>query len=145
MHGLNPATDYASMGDQVADGGCERQEGATRSFGSEGQVCIVAVWLCAEGRAFRVVRWELRGAARDLYQWSRGRDFQAADDAGSGAGEWIAGVALEHRESATARWSTVRRQELEGQDLGSFAARLHGWEAGLVDRAEKLARRVKRL
>ena len=57
----------------------------------------------------------------------------------------IAGVALEQREAAGARWSTVQRQELEGQDLHSFAARLRGWEAGLLDRAEKLARRVKRL
>jgi hypothetical protein len=125
------------MDDQGATGGCERQEGATRSFGSEGQVRVVAVWLCADGREFRVVRWALRGPARDLYQWSRGRDFQAAAD------EWIAGVALEQRESATARWSTVQRQELEGQDLRSFAARLRGWEAGLLDRAEKLARQVK--
>ncbi len=145
MHGLNPATDSASMDDQGAAGGCERQEGATRSFGSEGQVRVVAVWLCADGREFRVVRWELRGASRDLYQWGRGRDFQAADDAATDTEEWIAGVALEQREAAGARWSTVQRQELEGQDLHSFAARLRGWEAGLLDRAEKLARRVKRL
>src|SRR5689334_18167609 len=143
MHGLNPATDSASMDDQGAAGGCERQEGTTRSLGSQGQVRVVAVWLCGDGREFRVVRWELRGAARDLYQWGRGRDFEAPDDAGSGTEEWIAGVALEQRESATARWSTVQRQELEGQDLRSFAGRLRGWEAGLVDRAEKLARRVK--
>ena len=129
------------MDDEGTAGGCERQGGATRSFGSEGQVRVVAVWVCAEGRAFRVVRWELRGAARDLYQWGRGRDFQAGDAAGSDTEDWIAGVALEQRESATARWSTMQRQELEGQDLHSFAARLRGWEAGLLDRAEKLARR----
>lgn len=145
MHGLNPATDYASMDDQGATGGCERQEGTTRSLGSEGQVRVVAVWLCADGREFRVVRWRLRGAARDLYQWGRGRDFEARDEAGSGTEDWIAGVALEQRESATARWSTIQRQELEGQDIPSFAGRLRGWEAGLMDRAEKLARRVKRL
>jgi hypothetical protein len=133
------------MDDQEAAGECERQGGATRRFGSEGQVRVVAAWVCAGGRELRVVRWELRGAARDLYQWGRGRDFQAADDTGSDMEEWIAGVALEQRESATARWSTVQRQELKGQDLRSFAARLRGWEAGLLDRAEKLARRVKRL
>jgi len=131
------------MDDQGAAGECERQEGTTRSLGSEGQVRVVAVWLCADGREFRVVRWELRGATRDLYQWGRGRDFETPDDAGSGTEEWIAGVALEQRESATARWSTIQRQELEGQDLRSFAGRLRGWEAGLVDRAERLARRVK--
>ena len=133
------------MGDQEAGGAGERQAGATRSFGSDGQVRVVAVWVCADGREFRVVRWELRGAPRDLYQWVRGRDFPAYADAVSGADEWIAGVALEQRESATARWSTVRRQEWEGQDLHSVAARLRGWEAGLLDRAEKLARRIKRL
>jgi hypothetical protein len=145
MHGLNPATDLGSMGDQETDGACERQAGVTRSFGSEGQVRVVALWLCSDGREFRVVRWELRGAPRDLYQWVRGRDFPAAVDAVSGADAWIAGVALEQRESTTARWSTVRRQEWEGQDLRSVAARLRGWEAGLLDRAEKLARHVKRL
>ena len=133
------------MGDQGADGACERQGGATRSFGSDGHVRVVALWLCADGREFRVVRWELRGAPRDLYQWVRGQDYPAHADAGSGIEEWIAGVALEQRESATARWSTMRRQEWEGQDLRSVAARLRGWEAGLLDRAEKLARHVKRL
>ena len=133
------------MVDLRADGACERQGGATRSFGSDGQVRVVAVWVCADGREFRVVRWELRGAPPDLYQWVRGQDFPAAADSGSRIEEWIAGVALEQRESTTARWSTVRRQEWEGQDLRSVAARLRGWEAGLLDRAEKLARRVKRL
>jgi hypothetical protein len=133
------------MDDQGAAGGCERRGGVTRRLGSEGQVRVVAVWTCTDGRELRVVRWELRGAARDLYQWGRGRDFQAADDAENEAAEWTAGVALEQRESATARWSTVQRQELEGQDLHRVAGRLRGWEAGLLDRAEKLSRRVKRL
>jgi hypothetical protein len=133
------------MDDQAATGGCERQDGVTRHLGSEGQVRVVAAWICVDGRELRVVRWELRGAARDLYQWGRGRDFQEAAGPSTDAAEWIAGVALEQRESATARWSTIQRQELEGQDLHSVAARLRGWEAGLLDRAEKLTRRVKRL
>jgi hypothetical protein len=99
------------------------------------QVEVVAIWPCAGGVALRVVRWVLRGRERMLYRWARGLD------GGAGAGQWSAGVALERRDSPTARWQTLTRQEVEGS--GALPeGRLRGWEAGLLARGTKLAARL---
>jgi hypothetical protein len=115
------------------------------AFGQEGHLTVVAAWWGPEGAELRVVRWELRGAARALYHWARGQSAPApgadADDADDAAAAWIAGVALEQRAGPTARWDTLRRQETDGPDLAALAPRLHGWEAGLRDRAERIMRR----
>jgi hypothetical protein len=126
---------------------CERQPGETIDFRAGGRLTIVALWWCPGGSELRVVRWHLRGHERALYNWARGRDVATptADEAAGSEEEWTAGVALERREGPTGRWSTVQRQELTGADPARFAARLNGWEAGLIDRAEKLARKTERL
>lgn len=127
--------------------GWERQPGppVRLRFGGEGELRVVAVWWGPEGAEMRVVRWELRGAARVLYHWARGQsapDPDAAADAEEPTETWVAGVALERRAGPTARWDSVQRQELTTADPAAAAARLHGWEAGLLDRAARLARRV---
>lgn len=105
---------------------------ARLAFGQEGHLTVVAAWWGPEGAELRVVRWELRGAARALYHWARGQSAPTlgedeADDAA--ADTWIAGVALEQRASPTARWDTLRRQETDGPNLarpGPPPARLGG-------------------
>src|SRR4051812_42936571 len=125
---------------------CERQPGAAFDFRAGGRLVVVALWCCPDGSELRVVRWQLRGRERALYQWARGQDFPALGEEQSGAEEeWTAGVVLERRDGPATRWSTLRRQELTGADLARFVARLNGWEAGLIDRAEKLARKAERL
>ncbi len=124
--------------------GWERQPGppARLRLGGEGELRVVAVWWGAEGAEMRVVRWELRGAARVLYHWARGQSAPDPDPEPAVRDEaWVAGVALERRAGPTARWDTVQRQELTTADPLAAAARLHGWEAGLLDRAARLARR----
>jgi len=114
-------------------------------FGGEGELRVVALWWGPEGGEMRVVRWELRGAVRVLYHWARGQsapDPDADPDNDEPADTWVAGVALERRAGPTARWDTVQRQELTATNPAAVAARLHGWEAGLLDRATRLARRT---
>ena len=126
--------------------GWERQPGppARLRFGGEGELRVVAVWWGSAGAEMRVVRWELRGASRVLYHWARGQSAPDPDpvDADDPPETWVAGVALERRAGPTARWDTVQRQELTTNDPIAAAPRLHGWEAGLVDRATRLALRT---
>lgn len=127
--------------------GWERQPGppARLRFGGEGELRVVAVWWGPEGGEMRVVRWELRGAARVLYHWARGQSAPDPDvdpESDEPVDTWVAGVALERRAGPTARWDTVQRQELTATNPAAVAARLHGWEAGLLDRATRLARRT---
>ncbi|HUS16496.1 MAG TPA: hypothetical protein VM536_15975 [Chloroflexia bacterium] len=122
------------------DEGCQERPGSSREFGAAGRLQVVARWECSDGAEIRVVRWELRGGARDLMHWARGQAF-APDAEAEPEETWAAGVALERRAGPSARWDTVRRQELTGRDPRLFAARLNGWEAGLRDRAQRLARK----
>jgi hypothetical protein len=128
------------------DGEWERQPGALLDLGGGSRLTVVAIWWGPEGAELRVVRWQLRSPVRELYHWARGQAFATgtADD-DEDAEPWVAGVALERRDSPTARWATIQRQELSGAEPAQFAARLRGWEAGLLDRAEKMTRVVKRL
>lgn len=131
------------MGDAPVDEPGEGHPGVQLDFGFGGHLQVVAAWDEAEGSGWRVVRWQLRGRERALMHWARGQDVPAAT--GDETAAWTAGVALERRDTPGGRWSTVQRQELTGADPAQFAARLRGWEAGLCDRATKLARRGKRL
>ncbi len=123
---------------------CRRIEGAALDLNAGGQVRVVAQWECPDGRAWRVVRWELRGRERALYAWAD-RGALDLDDSTEEAESWIAGVALEKRDAPATRWSRIRKQELTGTDPAAFAGRLRGWEAGLIDRAERLIHRAQRL
>ncbi|HMA34892.1 MAG TPA: hypothetical protein VKY74_10480 [Chloroflexia bacterium] len=117
----------------------ERQAGSTWELGAGSRLSVVASWRGADGGELRVVRWQLQGAVRDLYHWARGQSGAETGGPAEPDTVWVAGVALERRAGPTARWDTIRRQELTGADPAHFAARLHGWEAGLLDRATKLA------
>jgi hypothetical protein len=97
---------------------------------------VVAAWTRRDGLTIRVVRWVFHGPERALYQWARGLDFDVAPR------RWVAGVALERQDGAGSRWQTLARQEIEGAGAALPAARLRGWEAGLVARGAKLAARL---
>jgi hypothetical protein len=118
--------------------------GPTYDFGSNGALRIRAEWACGDGSFLRVARWQLRGAARGLYHWARSQGY--ADPALT-AGEWeepeawTVGVSLESQDASGARWSVLQRQEATTVDPALLAGRLNGWEAGLIDRATRLARR----
>ena len=113
------------------------QEGARASdridvtIGQDGYLREVRRWALDDGADLRVVRWALRGSARRLVDWARGQ-ANAGDD-------WTLGVCLERRDEPTARWQSVRRQELTTDDDDTAIGRLRGWEAGLLDRGHKLA------
>jgi hypothetical protein len=120
------------------------QTGPCYDFGADGAVRIRAEWTCGDGSVLRVARWQLRGQARGLYHWARGQSY--VDPADSAADweepeEWLMGVSLESQDAPGARWSVLQRQEAATTDPGLRAARLNGWEAGLIDRATRLARR----
>ena len=120
------------------------QLGPTYDCGADGAVQIRAQWTCDDGSALRVARWELRGAPRGLYHWARGQAYMAsagAADAWDEPDDWVVGVSLESQDGPDARWSVLQRQEATTADPGRLAARLNGWEAGLFDRATRLARR----
>jgi hypothetical protein len=104
------------------------------TIGSDGYVREVGRWHLAEAE-LRVVRWQLRGSARQLVEWARGRDTIKDSET------WSVGVVLERRDTPTGKWQTLRRQETDANDLESVAARLRGWEAGLINWGEKLTRR----
>ena len=120
------------------------QVGPTYDFGADGAVQIRAQWACGDGSLLRVARWELRGAPRGLYHWVRAQHYMdpagAAEDSEEPE-EWVVGASLESQDAPNARWSVLQRQEATTADPGRLAARLNGWEAGLVDRATRLARR----
>ncbi len=106
----------------------------------DGRVEVAGRWELADGAELRLVRYWLRGAARQLLRWARHEEY-APYDPELDAGEWLAGVALEERESPRARWQSIRRQEIETNDLDRSWRRLRGWEAGLAAHAEKRVRR----
>jgi hypothetical protein len=112
-------------------------------LGHAGFVEVVDTWTLADGAELRLLRYALHGEARRLLHWARGADY-SPHQPGLDAGAWLAGVALEERESATARWQSIRRQELETDDLDRDTARRSGWEAGLAAHADKRARRRDR-
>src|SRR5213082_833364 len=97
----------------------------------QGVVSVVGAWELADGAELRLLRYALRGEARRLLRWARGLDW-APYHPDRGEAEWLAGVALEERGSPSARWQSIRRQELETDDLQRAEPRLAGWEAGLL-------------
>lgn len=103
-------------------------------LGPNGYVREVGRWYVGEAE-LRVVRWNLRGTARQLVEWARGRDIV------ENSVTWSVGVVLERRDTPTGKWQTLRRQETDASNLDSVSARLRGWEAGLIDWGEKLSRR----
>jgi hypothetical protein len=118
--------------------------GPTYDFGPNGAVRIRAEWACGDGSVLRVARWQLRGAARGLYHWARAQGYvepMLPAEAWEEPEAWIAGVSLESQDAPGARWSVLQRQEATTADPALLAARLNGWEAGLIDRATRLARR----
>ena len=120
------------------------QAGPTYDFGSDGAVQIRAQWAFGDGSVLRVARWQLRGAPRGLYHWARAQrytDSASAAEDWEEPEEWVVGVSLESQDAPGARWSVLQRQEATTADPGRLAARLNGWEAGLFDRATRLARR----
>lgn len=124
-----------------------RETGPSYDLGHGSALQVAAQWTAGEGRALRVVRWQLQGSMRQLYHWARGAGFAAGpgdEDGAIGAERWAAGVALEQQDVPGGRWNTLQRQELTGADPARFRARLDGWEAGLIDRAERLARKWAR-
>lgn len=112
-------------------------------LGDAGFVAVVETWTLADGAELRLLRYALYGEARRLLHWARGADYSPHHpDLDPGA--WLAGVTLEERETPTARWQSIRRQELATDDLDRDTPRLAGWEAGLSAHAEKRARRRER-